>query len=491
MRYYVKNQLLILEPLSKHPYPYQSIASLSIPSPPILNPTFTFNASLQKYLFGKQLLLDELPFPLELLYQHYLEGYVQWEPGLIKKGNFLRCRRCGNQDDTLFGEFQCFRCHHSCKYCRKCIMMGRVSACSALLLWRGNAPTMSVSQVEFNWNGTLSQGQEEASKQIVETIKLGRQLLVWAVCGAGKTEILFEGIRQALSNNRKVCLASPRTDVILELLPRLRQVFPNVNIIGLYGGSEEIFQQSQFILATTHQLFRFYQAFDVMIIDEVDAFPFSYDESLHFAVEKAKKRIGSSVYLTATPTRRWKKTPTFKILARYHGHPLPQPTFHWCGNWKKLLTKRKLPPSIQSWITELLQKEKQALLFFPSVSVMNQALPLFQKLHKKIASVHATDSQRKEKVSKLRNGEIPILLTTTILERGVTISNLNVAVIGAEQTIFTESALIQIAGRVGRDASSPTGDVIFFHNGKSREMEKALIHIVTINRQARKSGALT
>ncbi|MFB8735903.1 helicase-related protein [Bacillus sp. SL00103] len=43
-----------------------------------------------------------------------------------------------------------------------------------------------------------------------------------------------------------------------------------------------------------------------------------------------------------------------------------------------------------------------------------------------------------------------VLVTTTILERGVTIPNVQVGVLGAESTIFTESALVQISGRAGR-----------------------------------------
>lgn len=71
-------------------------------------------------------------------------------------------------------------------------------------------------------------------------------------------------------------------------------------------------------------------------------------------------------------------------------------------------------------------------------------------------------SYEKEKVQKMRKQETLILLTTTILERGVTFPHIDVAVLGAEERIFTESALVQIAGRVGRSVEAPTGDVVFF-----------------------------
>lgn len=94
--------------------------------------------------------------------------------------------------------------------------------------------------------------------------------------------------------------------------------------------------------------------------------------------------------------------------------------------------------------------------------MLEQAHSLFQQLDTNILAVHAEDPTRKEKVQQLRNEEILGLLTTTILERGITIANVQVAVVGAESPIFTADALIQIAGRVGRSELYPTGDVVFF-----------------------------
>nr|WP_323657236.1 helicase-related protein [Lysinibacillus xylanilyticus] len=98
-------------------------------------------------------------------------------------------------------------------------------------------------------------------------------------------------------------------------------------------------------------------------------------------------------------------------------------------------------------------------------------------------AVHAEDPDRKEKVLKLRHEEVPGLLTTTILERGITIKNVQVAVIGAESTIFTSSALIQIAGRVGRNADFSGGDVVFFHHGITIEMDDARTKILYYNKK--------
>jgi competence protein ComFA len=375
-------------------------------------------------------------------------------------------------------------------------MMGRVSACTPLLGWKGPAPQTTLSQQVLAWNGKLSEGQKIASEEVVEAVQQNEELLVWAVCGAGKTEVLFQGIESALTAGKRVCIATPRTDVVLELTPRLKAAFPGITVASLYGGSEDRHLYAPLTIATTHQLLRFYQAFDTVILDEVDAFPYTVEESLQYAAAQARKPISSIIYLTATPNEKWQlecrqgKRHFTTIPARFHRHPLPVPEFSWCGNWQKLLKKDKLPANILKWIKARLQSGKQALIFFPHIPLMEKTLPLLRTLDPKIEAVHAEDPDRKEKVQQMRRRELALLLTTTILERGVTFPNIDVAVIGAEDTIFTESALVQIAGRAGRSAEHPTGNVTFFHYGKTEAMLKARKQIVTMNREGVKRGLI-
>jgi competence protein ComFA len=348
----------------------------------------------------------------------------------------------------------------------------------------------------MDWNGTLSKGQQEASNRVVDAIQQNKELLVWAVCGAGKTEVLFAGIEAALSAKKRVCIATPRTDVVLELTPRIKAAFPGITVASLFGGSEDRHLSAPLTIATTHQLLRFYQAFDTVILDEVDAFPYTVEESLQYAAANARKPVSAMIYLTATPNSKWQmecrqgKREYTTIPARFHRHPLPVPQFSWCGNWKKLLKKDQLPPIVLKWIKARLQIEKQALIFFPHIRLMEKALPILRRLNANIEAVHAEDPDRKEKVLKMRAKEIPLLLTTTILERGVTFPNIDVAVVGAEDGIFSESALVQIAGRAGRSSDYPNGDIIFFHFGKTEEMLKARRQIITMNREGIQKGLI-
>ena len=467
----------------------------AIPHPP-LNPTFPYNKELQQLLTGKQLLFDDLPFTLEEIKTHYENGYITLRKGIEYAGKTPICSRCGNKDSKWFASFHCARCGEQCAYCRKCIMMGRISECTPLIGWNGPLPPFDLPDKTLEWTGKLSDGQATASVRVVDAIRQNEELLVWAVCGAGKTEILFQGIEAALSAQKRVCIATPRTDVVLELTPRLQKAFPKIEVASLYGGSDDRHLYAPLTIATTHQLLRFYHAFDTIILDEVDAFPYTVEESLKYAVAQARKPASAMIYLTATPNEKWQrecrqgKRPYTTIPARFHRHPLPVPQFTWCGNWKKRLAKAKLPPNILQWIQHRLQIRKQALIFFPHIPLMEKALPILRQLDPTIETVHAEDPNRKDKVEKMRANEISILLTTTILERGVTFSNIDVAVVGSEDELFTESALVQIAGRAGRSADYPTGTITFFHYGKTTAMLKAKRQIISMNREAFKKGLI-
>lgn len=490
------NNKLVPSPLLDSSIPTLPISFLHTPISQPLNEPFTYNPELQSILTGKQLLLEEIPFTLEEIHGHYENGFLTYRAGIQRIKKSHRCGRCGNEDSRLFATFRCARCNEQCTYCRNCIMMGRVSMCTPLISWIGPPPSSTSTYIQFSWSGTLSEGQQSASQKLVQAVQENKELLVWAVCGAGKTEVLFDGIHEALANNKRVCIATPRTDVVLELTPRLQAVFPDIKVASLYGGSEDRNKYSPLTIATTHQLFRFYKAFDTVILDEVDAFPYSVDATLQYAVAQARKDQSSMIYLTATPNPKWQrdcrlgKREFVTIPARYHRHPLPVPTFTWCGNWQKLLKKNQLPLNVLRWIQNRLSFNKPSLVFMPNIELMGIILPILQQLDPNIQSVHAEDPHRKEKVQKMRNKEIPLLLTTTILERGVTFPNVDVAVLGAEDRIFSESALVQIAGRVGRSAQFPTGDITFFHYGKTDAMVKSRKQIQEMNKKAKERGLI-
>lgn len=429
----------------------------------------------------------------------YQEREIESTAGLAEVAAISnnKCFRCGNTNRHLFGKMSCASCEKDdCIYCRNCIVMGRVNSCQKLYYQQSKLLPKTEDSL-LNWSGILSPGQRKASDAVVTSLIEKKDMLLWAVAGSGKTEMMFEGMDWALRQGFRICVASPRVDVCLELHPRLQEVFPAQNVICLYGDSNDNYQGEQFVIATTHQLIRFYETFQVVFIDEVDAFPYAKDPFLEYAVRKARTKEGSTVIITATPEKQWQeeceagKRNFVKIPGRYHRKKLPVPRTCWIGPWKKNLAKGKISPKLINWIKNVEMKNQPALIFFPEIEAMNQfAEALEANSFIRPVTVHSADELRKEKVEWLREGKIKLLLTTTILERGVTFTDVQVAVFGSEGRIFTEAALVQISGRAGRKISHPTGDVCFFHYGQTMEMKRAIAHIQKMNRLGVLEGML-
>jgi len=63
---------------------------------------------------------------------------------------------------------------------------------------------------------TLTPAQAEASESLVDWYESGesKEVIVWAVCGAGKTEVSYGVIHYALAAGKRVMYAAPRRDVV-------------------------------------------------------------------------------------------------------------------------------------------------------------------------------------------------------------------------------------------------------------------------------------
>ncbi|WP_085991343.1 DEAD/DEAH box helicase [Oceanobacillus senegalensis] len=458
-----------------------------------------YQLDLSRHYAGKILLRQEILLDEDKLQQLLQKGNFQTIPSINKRNLKYQCERCGNHKQSLFANIPCYKCKSTHRYCRKCIDMGRVLECESMYVWTGEKPKWDHYENPCSWQGKLTIAQQKAANRMVEAIKQEeKELLIWAVCGAGKTEMLFPGITEALKQGKRICMATPRADVVRELLPRMQHAFEDVPIQALYGGSETKEGTAQFLIATTHQLLRYKDAFDLLVIDEVDAFPFHADQSLPYAANRAKKARSTTIYLTATPrknhVRRMKRKnlPHVFVPIRFHGYPLPIPKKQISFSIKKDLEKNRVPKAFINWMNHRKVPDRQLLIFVPTIKLAKNMIAAFTKLlysngwiesENMIASVHADDEEREEKVQQFRNKETTVLVTTTILERGVTFPSVDVAILDAGHIVFDEAALVQIAGRAGRSVDDPTGEVIFFHDGKTNAMEMAIESIKAMNKR--------
>lgn len=191
--------------------------------------------------------------------------------------------------------------------------------------------------------------------------------------------------------------------------------------------------------------------------------------------------------MTATPSRKlrsqFKNENIITLPARYHRQPLPVP------HYKYLKFK---PDKLQISLLQILKKQissnRYTLVFFNHIEAMKQAFEVYRKHIPDLIYVHSEDALRFDKVTALREGCHPIVFTTTILERGFTMSHLDVIVLNSQD--FKTAALVQIARRTGRKIQDTKGLVLYLHNGVSLSMMHAKYQIKQMNRIGIEKGWL-
>ena len=129
------------------------------------------------------------------------------------------------------------------------------------------------------------------------------------------------------------------------------------------------------------------------------------------------------------------------------------------------------------------QKERiPFLVFVPEIEMANRISGLF----KMILNVECCTSKTEKKdeiIEKMKKKELSGLICTTVLERGITFEGVDVCVFHADHHVFTSASLIQIAGRVGRKTSRPTGDCLFLTFYQSDEVIESVRMIEYANQQ--------
>ena len=402
-------------------------------------------------------------------------------PAMRKEKGKLFCQRCNS---SILEEWHL---PIGAYYCRECLLMKRVRSDQALYYFpQEDFPKQDV----LKWRGQLTPFQEKVSEGLIQAVEKKEPILVHAVTGAGKTEMIYQVVAKVIDDGGVVCLASPRIDVCLELYKRLQNDFA-CDIALLHGESDPYFR-TPLVVATTHQLLKFHHAFDLLIVDEVDAFPYVDNSVLYYAVNQCVKEEGVKIFLTATSTDELDKmvrTGELKRLSlprRFHGNPLIIPKPVWLSDFNRCLEKNKLSANLKTYIEKQRRTSYPLLIFASEIKKGEKLKEILQEQfpNENIGFVSSVTEDRLEQVQAFRDGELTILISTTILERGVTFPCVDVFVVEANHRLFTKSSLIQIGGRVGRSMDRPTGELLFFHDGLNTSIKKAIKEIKQMNKEA-------
>lgn len=403
-------------------------------------------------------------------------------PAIEKQNGAYVCFRCGSVIDQKL-----WRLSEDVLYCRACIQLGRL---------RSDQKLYAIAQQDFegqevlNWKGTLTSYQQEVSDGLIQAVKGNQNALVHAVTGAGKTEMMYQVVANSIKNGKAVCIATPRIDVCIELYRRMKEDF-SCPISLLHGESEPYFR-TPLVIATTHQLLKFYKAFDLLIIDEVDAFPYVDNPVLYKAAQNAIKKEGNTLYLTATSTDeldkkvKKKEVSRYSLPRRFHGNPLVVPEIKWVSKIRQKIEKGKIPHDLLQLIKQQRQTTYPLLLFVSEIELGKLLKDILTNYFpkEKLGFVSSRTEDRLRIVEEFRNRAVSILISTTILERGVTFPLVDVFVIESNHRLFTKSTLVQISGRVGRSKERPTGQLLFLADGITKAMKNAVKEIKEMNQEA-------
>ncbi len=379
----------------------------------------------------------------------------------------MKCLRCHNEDRRMFAY------DHGVYYCRKCVAFGRLNVGE-----QDQRPTIVSKKISVEplLRFQLTPEQKRVSRQVLDHLLNHKNVFVYAATGAGKTEITFESICSYLAQGKKVGFAISRRQVVLELWERLSSAFPTLRVVAVTQGyTDEL--DGDLIVCTIHQLYRYPFTFDLLILDELDAFPYAQDPLLHQLVKNACK--GERLCLSATIDEQLqkeidaKKLEVVELFKRPHGKPLIEPKIIQAPVWFQFVLLRL-------YLECFIRDRKQTLVFVPT---RKKAIWIKRMLWGiSVESIHAQDPQKDEKMKLFKEKKWDVLVSTTLLERGITIDSVQVIVFQADDPVFTQASLIQIFGRVGRKFSDPYGKGICLCQFRKKSILSCVSTIQKMNR---------
>lgn len=281
--------------------------------------------------------------------------------------------------------------------------------------------------------------------------------LVCGDVGFGKTEVAMRAAAQAVANGFQVAILVPTTILAEQHFVTFKKRFSNlpVNIVHLsriVGNIEQtdsikkIETGTADVVIGTHKLFNSkikYKNLGLLIIDEEQKFGVKDKEKL----KKLKVNL-NILTLTATPIPRtlFMSLSGIRDLSQISSPP---------SGRKEIETKvsKYNEEEIKNYIENETKRAGQIYYLHNEVAtiggVVNKLRKMFPKL--KIEAAHGQQSEKilVSSMKNFANGEINILVCSTIIENGLDIPNVNTLIVENSDK-FGLSQLYQIRGRIGR-----------------------------------------
>lgn len=340
--------------------------------------------------------------------------------------------------------------------------------------------TKSLTQFYESLPFDLTNAQKRSIKEIVGDMRSSQPMhrLLQGDVGTGKTFVAMAAILLAIDSGVQAALMAP-TQILAEqhYLTFCRWLGPLGLRISLRtanrdeGNHQDTDQEAQIIIGTHALLFDSVSFSDLGLI--------VIDEQHKFGVAQRARLINQGtqpdvLVMTATPIPRTLTMTVYGDLEVSLLDELPPGR----GRIITALRVASKQSEVTKFIKEQLCKGRQAYLVYPLVEEsdslkVESATEAHGKWKKRLGNyqvglIHGKlkPDEKEAVMRRFRDGEISVLVSTTVIEVGVDVPNASVMLIYHAER-FGLAQLHQLRGRIGRGGN--TGYCVLFSDGKSPE----------------------
>ena len=313
----------------------------------------------------------------------------------------------------------------------------------------------------------LTEAQERSLKEILTDMRSPYHMnrLLQGDVGSGKTVVAGLAMYAAVTAGKQAALMIPTEILAEQHLQSLTSLFPNLRILLLTGSLKaaerrerlELIKTGQVdLIVGTHALIQegvHFHDLGLVIIDEQHRFGVAQRRIL-----REKGQNPDVLMMTATPIPRTLAITAFGDMDISIIDQMPAGRKEIITRW----VKHQQLNLVLDWLVKEIQKGSQAYVISPLIEEsealdLKNAIALEEELiayfgdRARIALLHGKmKGEEKEAIMQaFKQGEIDLLVSTTVIEVGVNVPNATVMII-MDADRFGLSQLHQLRGRVGR-----------------------------------------
>ncbi|MBR2577498.1 MAG: hypothetical protein IKE38_01075, partial [Erysipelotrichaceae bacterium] len=129
----------------------------------------------------------------------------------------------------------------------------------------------------------------------------------------------------------------------------------------------------------------------------------------------------------------------------------------------------------------ILKRMKNQCIVFVSTRKECTYLYYLYRIFFSCTYVYSDLDRRDENIRDFKDKKYRFIFATTVLERGITIKDVNVVVMNLHKGIFAEENIIQMLGRVGRNYANPYGEAYILSRYRTRDVTNSVSFIKEAN----------